>query len=162
MTLSSIQMGIFNITTIENLNRRTAVWTLAIRVPEYLLERLWAAESPWAPTFRMVSYPPQIPSSPTQPQSINPGERHVFAIVHTLPGENPFDLGSPFKNLQQVMGNNVLDWLLPIKQSPCADHSSMESHFALGPVVTRLRQEAGLVPPDNGAAAPQSPHTGRT
>ncbi|KAJ5794928.1 hypothetical protein N7457_001527 [Penicillium paradoxum] len=162
MTLSSIQMAIFNITTIENLNRRTAVWTLAIRIPEYLLERLWAPESPWAPTFRMVSYPTQTPSSPTQPQSIHPSpdERHVFAILHTLPGENPFDLGS-FKNLQQVMGYSVLDWLLPIKQSPCADHRSMDSHFALGPVVTRLKQEAGLIPPDNGAA-PQSPHPGRT
>ncbi|CAI7603974.1 unnamed protein product [Penicillium glandicola] len=165
MTLSSVQMGIFNITTIENLNRRTVVWTLAIRVPEYLLERLWAAESPWAPTFRMVSYPFQIPSSPTQPETTNPspGERHVFAILHTLPGENPFDLGSPFKNLQQVMGTNVIDWLLPIKQSPCADHSSMESHFALGPVVTRLKLEAGLAPPpENGAAVPQSPHLGHS
>jgi hypothetical protein len=35
----------------------------------------------------------------------------------------------------------------------CADHSSMESHYALGPVVTRLRQEAGLASsPENGAA----------
>jgi palmitoyltransferase len=165
MTLSSVQMGIFNVTTIENLNRRTAVWTLAIRVPEYLLDRLWAAESPWAPTYRMVSYPIQPPSSPTQPQTTNPspGERHVFAILHTLPGENPFDLGSPLKNLQQVMGYTVFDWLLPIKHSPCADHSSMESHFALGPVVTRLRQEAGLAPPpENGAAVPRSPHSGQS
>ncbi|KAJ5958472.1 uncharacterized protein N7479_005622 [Penicillium vulpinum] len=165
MTLSSVQMGIFNITTIENLNRRTAVWTLAIRVPEYLLERLWAAESPWAPTFRMVSYPLQTPSSPTEPQATtpSPGERHVFAILHTLPGENPFDLGSPLKNLQQVMGYNVIDWLLPIKQSPCADHSSMESYFAMGPVVTRLRLEAGLAPPpDNGPAVSQPPHSGHS
>ncbi|KAJ5685503.1 hypothetical protein N7536_008122 [Penicillium majusculum] len=165
MTLSSVQMGIFNITTIENLNRRSAVWTLAIRVPEHLLERLWVSESPWAPTFRMVSYPLQTPSTPTQPQTKNPpsGERHVFAILHTLPGENPFDLGSPLKNLQQVMGYNIFDWLLPIKKSPCADHSSMESHFALGPVVTRLRLEAGLAPPpENGAAVPPSPHSGRS
>ncbi|KAJ5165212.1 Zinc finger DHHC-type palmitoyltransferase [Penicillium coprophilum] len=163
MTLSSVQMGIFNITTIENLNRRSAVWTLAVRVPEYLLERLWAAESPWAPTFRMVSYPLQTPSSPTGPQTTIPsqGERHVFAILHTLPGENPFDLGSPLKNLQQVMGYNIADWLLPIKQSPCADHSSNESHFAMGPVVTRLKLEAGLVPPENGAV-PQSPPSGRS
>ncbi|KGO68850.1 hypothetical protein PITC_077910 [Penicillium italicum] len=164
MTLSSVQMAIFNITTIENLNRRSAVWTLAIRVPEHLLERLWVVESPWAPTFRMVSYPLQAPSSPTESQPTNPfpgEERHVFAILHTLPGENPFDLGSPLKNFQQVMGYNVFDWMLPIKKSPCADHSSMESHFALGPVVTRLRLEAGLAPPENRAAYPQSPHSGR-
>lgn len=155
-------MAIFNVTTIENLNRRTAVWTLAIRVPENLLESLWKPESPWAPTFRMVSYPPELPSTPNQPQATN-RERHVFAILHTLPGENPFDLGSPLKNLQQIMGYSVADWLLPIKQSPCADHSRMKSEFALGPVVTRLKQEAGLAPPpNNGAAAPQSPHSGRS
>ncbi|KAJ5360488.1 Zinc finger DHHC-type palmitoyltransferase [Penicillium concentricum] len=163
MTLSSVQMGVFNITTIENLNRRTAVWTLAIRVPEYLLERLWAAESPWAPTFRMVSYPLQASPSPTSPHTTpSQGERHVFAILHTLPGENPFDLGSPLKNLQQVMGYNVADWLLPIKQSPCADHSSMESHFAMGPVVTRLKLEAGLAPPPENGAVPQSPPSGHS
>jgi palmitoyltransferase len=160
MTLSSIQMGIYNVTTIENLNRRTAVWTLAIRVPEHLLDKLWDPNSPWAPTFRMVSYPPETPLSANQPQPTNPstGERHVFAILHTLPGENPFDLGSPFKNLQQVMGHSIFDWFLPIKQSPSADHGSMQSHYALGPVVTRLKQEAGLAPPPERA----HPHSGRS
>lgn len=147
MVLSSFQLAMSNLTTIENLNRRSIVWTLAIRVPDHLLDRLWAAESPWAPTFRMVSYPPQPTPSATQPHTDNTTERHVFAILHTRPGENPFDLGSVSKNLQQVMGFSVADWLLPLKQSPCADHSSLESAFALGPVVTRLKQEAGLAPP---------------
>jgi palmitoyltransferase len=156
-------MGIYNITTIENLNRRTVVWTLAVRVPEHLLSRLWDPNSPWAPTFRMVSYPPEASSLPNQPQPTTPStvERHVFAILHTLPGENPFDLGTPFKNLQQIMGHNIADWFLPIKQSPCTDHSSMESHYVLGPVVTRLKQEAGLAPvPENGAAQ-TTPQSGR-
>ncbi|KAJ5461692.1 Palmitoyltransferase pfa5 [Penicillium daleae] len=161
MTLSSIQMAMLNLTTIENLNRHSVVWTLAIRVPDYLLDRLWATDSPWAPTFRMVSYPLQPPTSPDQPQTTNPStdERHVFAILHTLPGENPFSLGSNLKNLQQVMGYSISDWLLPLKHSPCADHSSSESAFALGPVVTRLKQEAGLIPapaPESGNGAAQS------
>lgn len=157
MTLSSIQLAMLNITTIENLNRRSIVWTLAIRVPDHLLERLWVADSPWAPTFRMVSYPPEPPTSTTEPRSDNPAttERHVFAILHTLPGENPFDLGSSFKNFQEVMGYSVADWLLPFKQSPCADHSSPESAFALGPVVTRLKQEAGLAPPPEDGSTSQ-------
>lgn len=148
MTLSSLQLAALNLTTIENLNRRSVVWTLAIRVPEHLLARLFAMDSPWAPTFRMVSYPPES-SAPAQTQTtqLAVGERHVFAILHTLPGENPFSLDSPFKNIQQVMGYNILDWFLPLRQSPCADHSSQESDFALGPVVTRLKQEAGLLPP---------------
>lgn len=152
MTFSSLQLAIWNVTTIENLNRKSIVWTLAIRVPDHLLDRLWAPESPWAPTFRMVSYPPQPAPDPSPPQTAEvPPERHVFAILHTRPGENPFDLGG-FKNLQQVMGYSVAEWLLPLKQSPCADHSSLQSAFALGPVVTRLKQEAGLAPPPEDEA----------
>jgi hypothetical protein len=43
-----------------------------------------------------------------------------MAVVLGRTPENPFDLGSPLKNLQQVMGYTVFDWLLPIKHSPCA------------------------------------------
>lgn len=162
MTISSIQLAMLNITTIENLNRRSVVWTLAIRVPDHLLGRLWVADSPWAPTFRMVSYPPEPPTSITGQHTNNTFsteiERHVFAILHTLPGENPFDLGSSLKNAQQVMGYSISDWLLPFKQSPCADHSSLESAFALGPVVTRLKQEAGLIPvPEEGGTSQSQP-----
>ncbi|KAF7592634.1 palmitoyltransferase pfa5 [Aspergillus hancockii] len=148
MSLSSMQLAMYNLTTIENLNRRSAVWTLAIRVPNHMLAKL-NPESRWAPTFRTITYPlpPMPPNSeaaaePQQNQST--WEQHVFAILQTLPGENPFDLGTPFKNLQQVLGYSILDWLLPLKQSPCADHSSLESAFALGPVVKRLKAEAGL------------------
>ncbi|OKP09690.1 Palmitoyltransferase pfa5 [Penicillium subrubescens] len=170
MSLSSIQLAMLNLTTIENINRHSVVWTLAIRVPDHMLDRLWATESPWAPTFRMVSYPLQPPTSPSEPQTTSPSpeERHVFAILHTLPGENPFSLGSNLKNLQQVMGHSIIDWLIPLKHSPCADHSSSESAFALGPVVTRLKQEAGLVPAPapvsgNGAVSrPPSAHTTRS
>lgn len=159
MALSSIQLTMENVSTIENLNRRSIVWTLAIRVPDHLLERLWVSESPWAPTFRMVSYPSQPPATASQAQTTNPStqEQHVFAILHTLPGENIFDLGSYLENLKQVMGYHALDWLLPFKQSPCADHSSLQSAFALGPVVTRLKQEAGLATPENGP--PSQPQT---
>ncbi|KAJ5735584.1 uncharacterized protein N7483_000709 [Penicillium malachiteum] len=146
MTVSSLQMAMMNITTIENLGRRSRVWTLAIRVPDHLLQRLWVTESPWAPTFRMVSYPPEAPTTPPQPQTTDPSteQRYVFAILHTQPGENPYDLGG-WKNLQQVMGYNLTDWLIPWKPSPCTDHSSQESAFALGPVVARLKQDAGLI-----------------
>ncbi|GAQ09378.1 palmitoyltransferase pfa5 [Aspergillus lentulus] len=139
----SVQLAAYNLTTIENLNRRSAVWTLAIRVPRHILSKRWA------PTFRTITYPlPPVPLAESEVAREFPvGEQHVFAILQTLPGENPFDLGSPLKNLQQVMGFSVLEWLLPIKQSPCADHSSHESAFALGPVVTRLKKEAGLETP---------------
>ncbi|KAL4904521.1 Palmitoyltransferase pfa5 [Aspergillus multicolor] len=173
MTLSSLQLAAFNLTTIENLNRRSAVWSLAIRVPSHLLRPRWA------PTFRTITYPlppvppvppieppmpthpaPEegnqlsqpapLPTPPPPPPPADPSaEQHVFAILQTLPGENPFALGSPLKNLQQIFGHSVIDWLLPFKHSPCADHSNAESEFAMGPVVTRLKKEAGLEPTTN-------------
>ncbi|KKK25706.1 palmitoyltransferase pfa5 [Aspergillus rambellii] len=152
MAVSSIQLSMYNLTTIENLSRRSAVWTLAIRVPNHLLSRLNPG-SRWAPTFHTITYPlPPMPPQPVTageyppppPPAPTTGEQHVFAVLQSLPGENPFDLGSPIKNLQQVLGYSVFEWLLPIKQSPCADHSSLESEFALGPVVSRLKKEAGL------------------
>lgn len=145
MTISSLQLAMLNLSTIENLNRRSAVWTLAIRIPNHILHKL---NTQWAPTYRTITYPLQpVPSGPqAAPPPADPmtGERHVFAILQTLPGENPFDLGSPLRNLQQVLGYTIFDWLLPLKHSPCADHGSLESAFALGPVVTRLKREAGL------------------
>ncbi|KAL4788677.1 DHHC palmitoyltransferase-domain-containing protein [Aspergillus varians] len=178
MTISSLQLAAFNLTTIENLNRRSAVWTLAIRVPNHVLSRLQPG-SRWAPTFSTITYPlppmpplpppmpthpgvgegyqPPSPPPPPPPPTTNT-EQHVFAILQTLPGENPFDLGSPFKNLQQVLGHSIIDWFIPLKHSPCANHSSLESEFAMGPVVSRLRREAGLefkpVEENNDASEP--------
>ncbi|RJE18260.1 palmitoyltransferase pfa5 [Aspergillus sclerotialis] len=149
MTISAVQLSSQNLTTIENLSRRSAVWTLAIRIPEHLLSKLNPdSESSWAPTFATISYPltPTPPSQETQNKPSPSNQRHVFAILQTQPGENPFDLGSWTKNLQQVMGFSVAEWLLPFKQSPCANHSSLESAFALGPVVDRLKRDAGLEP----------------
>lgn len=154
MTISTIQLAACNLTTIENLSHRSAVWTLAVRVPDRLLSNL----NTESPTYTTVSYPPQptSPTAETQGNLASSSEPHVFAILQTQPGENPFDLGSWRKNLQQVLGFSLLDWLLPFKQSPCADHSSLESAFALGPVVTRLKREAGLEPPaqETSSSAP--------
>ncbi|KAL4980512.1 Palmitoyltransferase pfa5 [Aspergillus desertorum] len=163
MTLSSLQLAAFNLTTIENLNRRSAVWTLAIRVPNHMLSRIQPGTR-WAPTFRTITYPlppipPPLPAISTQlavgegdhppaappvPPADPSAAQHVFAILQTLPGENPFALGNPLKNLQQVLGHSIFDWLLPIKHSPCAGHSNAESEFIMGPVVSRLKKEAGL------------------
>ncbi|KAL4821150.1 DHHC palmitoyltransferase-domain-containing protein [Aspergillus spinulosporus] len=177
MTLSSLQLAAFNLTTIENLNRRSAVWTLAIRVPNHMISRIQPGTR-WAPTFRTITYPlppipPPLPAMPTQPaagKGDNPhsppsvpsadpsSEQHVFAILQTLPGENPFALDSPLKNVQQVLGHSIIDWLLPIKRSPCADHSSAESEFVMGPVVSRLKKEAGLELKDPAAGSISTKH----
>lgn len=97
-------------------------------------------------TLRTVSYPipEEFATPPNSSQAGEAQERRVFAIVDTKPGENPFDLGSRLANAQEVMGYTVLEWLLPLKHSPCTDHSSKEGAYALGPAVQRLKKEAGL------------------
>ena len=106
---------------------------------------------PWVAPYRTITYP----QLHTQTESGSDGtlstkEEHVFAILRTKPGENPFDLGNYFKNLQQVFGYTLYDWFLPVGQSPCADHRSHESEYAYGPVAARLRREIGLGDSNSG------------
>lgn len=139
MTGSSLQFALINTTTIENLSRRTIVWTLAIHMPK----------PPETPTgFRTVSFSTAAPT----PNSGLPAEEQTsgaiktFAILHTKPGENPFDLG-PYQNFKTVMGDHWYDWFLPIKYSPCCNHDRRDAQFATGPVVQRMRVEAGIASP---------------
>lgn len=63
----------------------------------------------------------------------------TFAITRTKPGENPWDLGSMFLNWKSVMGENVFDWLLPIRSSPCCVHDNPESLYQVGIAVNNIR-----------------------
>lgn len=172
MSGSSLHLASTNTTTIENLSRRSKVWTLAIYISPEQFQRLSSSntDGQWARTFPMVTFPiPQstttttTPSTPAvaQPES-RPETEHIvsdnspkdnsknsqnirtFALLRTQPGENPFDLGDPIQNLRQVMGHTLWDWMLPLRVAPCVDHSSTVSAYPMGPVVDRLKREAGL------------------
>lgn len=139
MTGSSLQFVLINSSTIENLSRKTIVWTLALYMPS-------PPETP--PRFRTITYSTQqVPegSNPSSDQAA--GAVRTFAILHTKPGENPFDLG-PYQNFKTVMGEHWYDWFLPIRYSPCCYHDAPDSQFAMGPVVQRMRREAGIQPPE--------------
>ena len=125
MTSSSLQFAFLNTTTIENLSRKTIVWTLAIHMPRI---------SVTSPTFRTVSYS-------------SSGVVRTFAILHTKPGENPFDLG-PYRNFKSVMGDHWYDWFLPLRYSPCSHHDRKDGQFAMGPVVQRMQRDAGISFPE--------------
>lgn len=43
------------------------------------------------------------------------------------------------------MGNNFLEWVLPIKQSPCRNHESHESQFKTGRWMEELLVEVGFM-----------------
>lgn len=139
MTGSSVQFAIINSTTIENLSRKTIVWTLAVYIPR---------APPISSGFRTISFSniQNIASSPVNPNQDPSNGIRTFAILHTKPGENPFDLG-PLGNFKSVMGNHWYDWILPLRYSPCCDHDRRDGQFAIGPVVDRLRKEAGIASP---------------
>ena len=88
-----------------------------------------------------ISYPLHLPTD--RPPLPAPQPR-IFAILETLPGMNPWDLGSPLLNFKAVFGEHLYDWLLPIKHSPCCDHFSEVSQYPLGPDFEELLIEAGL------------------
>lgn len=90
-----------------------------------------------------VTYPIVLPTD--QPPLPAPPPRK-FAILETLPGMNPWDLGSRWRNFQAVFGSSLHEWLLPVKHSPCCDHTSLTSQFPLGPDFNELLVEVGLVP----------------
>ena len=139
MTGSSLQFAIVNTTTIENLSRKTIVWTLALYMPK-LPEA--------TPGFRTISYSAGPTSEGSNAHTGHPSrEVRTFAILYTKPGENPFDLG-PYRNFVSVFGDYWYDWILPIRYSPCCNHDRQEGEFAMGPVIQRMRREAGIEFPE--------------
>lgn len=149
MTGSSLQFAIQNTTTIENLSRKTIVWTVALYMPRYPEK---------TPGYRTISYSAGTTSEGPNAHPDHPSrEVRTFGILYTKPGENPFDLG-PYKNFMSVMGDHWYDWLLPIRYSPCCDHERQEGEFAFGPVVQRMRREAGIEFPEEVDEKSQKRH----
>ena len=164
ITSSSVQLAMTNLTTVENLTKNTKVWYIAVLIPRPELSP--PAGQP--PKFMTITYPrpPEeqlilqqhggyVPPAADTPsdnpmRSSSRAPSHyipprTFAILETRKGENPFDLGR-LENLKQVLGYNCLDWILPWKRSPCADHSSPISSFKMNDdLIKRLQVEAGLL-----------------
>jgi palmitoyltransferase len=182
MGASSIQFCLVNTTTIENLNRRSKVWFLAVLIP-----RSATGELPPPPggakgiSFQTINYPrpPEeqdflvqqardagrgaTPSRPPPPPTTITGSSpsleppRTFAILHTKPGESPFDI-DPWTNIREVLGYTVAEWLLPIKLSPLTDHRDLTSAFKMNQdLVRKLQRDAGLIPRIPVASSPAVP-----
>ncbi|KAK6392327.1 hypothetical protein LTR65_003783 [Meristemomyces frigidus] len=93
-----------------------------------------------------VTYPLEG-TLPTDQPPLPAPEPRTFAILETWPGMNPWDLGTPWRNLTAVLGTQLHNWLLPIRHSPCCDHSSAVSFYPLGPQFEELLEDVGLVQP---------------
>ncbi|KAE8454476.1 hypothetical protein EG329_000099 [Mollisiaceae sp. DMI_Dod_QoI] len=73
----------------------------------------------------------------------------TFAVLTMKQGDNPWDLGTRLLNWETVMGTSVVDWLLPIKRSPCCNHEDAESQFQVGPRVDTLKSSVGFLRPED-------------
>ncbi|KAA6414168.1 MAG: palmitoyltransferase pfa5 [Lasallia pustulata] len=145
MFATSFQFILVNTTTVENLSRHTKVYTLAIYMPN--------PPAPASTSFQTITYPlptqPRRSSLNTNGPSVPSTPPRTFAILHSKPGESPWDLG-PRRNFRSVMGEKWWDCILPLKYSPCCNHSRGDSAFEMGPVVARMRERAGIAVPRSG------------
>ncbi|PNY29523.1 Palmitoyltransferase [Tolypocladium capitatum] len=152
MTLTSARFVFTNTTNIDML-RKTQVFFLAVRIP------LNGRRSDKFPTivYPLQPYQAWEVIGQAQPQPNGGGgdssERDQqatrrFAILRTEPRENPWDLGY-WGNWKSVMGNNMAEWLLPIKHSPCCNHESMVSDYQFGPLVAELKKRYGILELNN-------------
>ena len=91
-----------------------------------------------------ITYPLQLP---TDRPPIPAPEPRTFAILETPRGLNPWDLGTAFLNFKSVFGSRFYEWLLPLKHSPCCEHTSQISEYPLGPEFEVLLVDAGLIRP---------------
>ncbi|KAI1361214.1 DHHC palmitoyltransferase-domain-containing protein [Xylaria arbuscula] len=157
MTVTSIRYLLYNMTNVDILSYRHKVYQLAVRVPlgtrsdrfstiDYPLRKSENGPGSWGqanPRFQPNGYEPKEPAHAPTPRSRNDLATRTFAILDTKPGENPWDLG-PWKNWCAVMGTNPLDWLFPIRHSPCSNHESPESLYSMDRMLDELRARYGL------------------
>jgi palmitoyltransferase len=141
MTVTCVRYALLNLTSTEVLKQRSTVTMLAMLVPRGTVATL---------NYGVITYPLLRPDESTDSQlsgqtavdeqraARDALATRTYAIVKTNAGDNIWDLGA-YRNWTGVMGTNFLDWVLPIRQSPCAAWESDESFYEMGPVVEQLR-----------------------
>ncbi|KAI0130557.1 palmitoyltransferase PFA5 [Xylariales sp. AK1849] len=158
MTLTSWRYITTNMTNIDMLGAKSKVYQLAVRIPQ---------GSEAADKYHTITYPLPKPGETVNGQvngattngqapyggvAESPNRTHTerdtlavrtFAILRTDPGENLWDLGT-WRNWQEIMGPNVVDWVLPIRRSPCVNHDRHDSYYCTGPVMKDIRLRYGM------------------
>jgi palmitoyltransferase len=71
--------------------------------------------------------------------SINLSPSRSYHVVQTEGIDHPWDLG-PVPNMTSVMGHSLLEWLVPLKMSPCTNHNNAEGEFEWSSAVHALRR----------------------
>jgi len=155
MFMSSCQFALLNVTTIENLSRKTKVWYLAVYASPQVVEEVHKKRI----ELKLISYPRppeeelraaqngdvdrQSPVRPSSAPAQLPVNHRIFAILESRPGQNPFHLGN-LANFQDLMGTTIWEWLNPFSPSPTAKHDDPTSLYKLGPAVDEMKASTGL------------------
>lgn len=154
---TAVILAVLNLTTSENIKMKTVVWQLAVRVPEgFDASHLKTVSFP-SGTLRDPEKGSDDDDSDTEEQSgrsSTASDTHVFAILQSEPGDNPWDIGR-WKNFKQMMGNYPWEWILPIRHSPfarssesdsiqCPPESAVKSFFTLGIDLQAMKARAGM------------------
>ncbi|KAI1246306.1 hypothetical protein MGN70_013204 [Eutypa lata] len=155
MTATSLRYIFLNMTNVDMLGSRTKVYQLAVRVPRGTRS---------TDKFTTVSYPlPKLElgingeanrrtrhgsagndgSSSSLPNPRDNLATRTFAILRTEPGENPWHLGY-WGNWKSIMGTHFIDWLLPIRKSPCVNHERHDGFYPTGSALADLCARYGL------------------
>lgn len=150
--ITALILAILNLTTTENIDMKTKVWQLAVRVPQGFD----------CSGIKTVSYPSGTLSDPEKTgddadeasPSQTQADTHTFAILETEPGDNPWDIGR-WENFKQMMGAYPWEWLLPLRHSPfakpqetwstqCRSELAVHSFFTMGIDIQAVRARAGF------------------
>ncbi|KAI1755785.1 DHHC palmitoyltransferase-domain-containing protein [Xylaria castorea] len=151
MTVTSARYIFLNMTNVDILAFQQKVYHLAVRVPRgtrsdrfgVIVYPLTKRETS---SDGRMSLKYQMPGE--QARDLSAASRddlatRTFAILETDAGENPWDMGFR-RNWQSIMGTNPLDWLLPIRHSPCTNHENGESIYPMDRILDQLRSKYGL------------------
>ncbi|CAD0097104.1 unnamed protein product [Aureobasidium mustum] len=120
--LSAILLASANLTTLDNAVGKKKIWRLAVRIDKGIM----AEEKAITAAFSGVS--------------TFATKTHTFAIVETLPGANPYDVGI-MQNWKQIMGSKWWQWVLPFNLQKDDGQSRMAE---ITPAVAAALEESGL------------------
>lgn len=143
MSGTSLHLALVNSSTIENFDRKTKVWQLAVYLPDPTVDVQTYATTAgdMCPatkvTFPPLSYLERLPADAPLPPS------RTFCVLRTLPGQNPWNCG-PARNFRDVMGEHWYQWVLPVKLSPLLNRGPDESLYLTGRVVRKMMRKSGI------------------
>lgn len=80
-------------------------------------------------------------------REVTRGADREYVIFQTQPLANPWDLSS-MANARSVMGNNILQWFLPLQVSPCTKHEDLRGEYGWSSAVLDMAHDWELDHPD--------------